>query len=144
MPVVISDKYEELTGTGDKNGEEAPPVHQPKDRLLHGHFATCKEILSVSFLKKCIHVAKTRMQPRVTDEASGRIVTHYGSLRDKDAEAYNTLPVTARTLETLIRLSSAVVKCRLSREVSEVDVDAAYAIMEAAIFSASTPRRSGG
>ena len=142
--MVISDKYEELTGTGDKNGEEAPPMYQPKDRLLHGHFATCKEILSVSFLKKCIHVAKTRMQPRVTDEASGRIVTHYGSLRDKDAEAYNTLPVTARTLETLIRLSSAVAKCRLSREVSEVDVDAAYAIMEAAIFSASTPRRSGG
>jgi len=142
QPIVIADKFEEITRAGDEN-EEAPPMYQPKDRLLHGHFAKRTEILSTTFLKKFIHYAKSRMQPKITDEASERIVTHYGSLRDKDAEAYNTLPVTARTLETLIRLSSAVAKCRLSREVSEADVDYAYAIMEAAIFSEYSKRERG-
>jgi len=133
QPLVFSDKYEEIT-RADEEEEEAQPMYQQKDRLLHGHFKGA-EILTVTFLKKYIHYAKSRMQPKISDEASEKIVTHYGTLRDKDANAYNTLPVTARTLETLIRLSSAVAKCRLSREVLESDVDTAYAIMEAAIFS---------
>lgn len=140
QPIVFADKFEEITRHDDD--EEGPPMYQPKDRMLHGHF-TRAEILSIPFLKKYIHYAKSRMQPKITDEASERIVTHYGSLRDKDAEAFNTLPVTARTLETMIRLSSAVAKCRLSREVTEGDVDSAFAIMEAAIFSEFTRTDDG-
>ena len=30
---------------------QGPPMYQPKDRLLHGHF-TSNEILSIPFLKK--------------------------------------------------------------------------------------------
>lgn len=131
QPIVFSDKFEEMTRYDE---DEGPPMYQPKDRLLHGHF-TSNEILSIPFLKKYIHYAKTRMTPKITDEASERIVMHYGELRSKDAGSFNTLPVTARTLETLIRLSSAVAKCRLAREILETDVDQAFGIMEAAIFS---------
>jgi len=131
QPIVFSDKFEEMTRYDE---DEGPPMYQPKDRLLHGHF-TSNEILSIPFLKKYIHYAKTRNAPKITDEASERIVMHYGELRSKDAGSFNTLPVTARTLETLIRLSSAVAKCRLAREILESDVDQAFGIMEAAIFS---------
>lgn len=44
------------------------------------------------------------------------------------------LPVTARSLETIIRLSSANAKCRLSQSVDEEDVAAAVELMNFVLF----------
>ena len=55
----------------------------------------------------------------MTDAASRYLVETYTELRGKtDAK---TLPVTARMLETLIRLSTAHAKLRLSARVEEED-----------------------
>ena len=55
----------------------------------------------------------------MTDAASRYLVETYTELRRKtDAK---TLPVTARMLETLIRLSTAHAKLRLSARVEEED-----------------------
>ena len=46
------------------------------------------------------------------------INSSYANLRSKDDQ--KTLPITVRTLETMIRLATAHAKCRLSSEVTEV------------------------
>ncbi len=82
-----------------------------------------KNILKVDFLKKYIYYAKNRFQPQLTQEASDYISEVYGELRNKTMESGNTkktLPITPRTLETLIRLSTAHAKARLSTRVEEV------------------------
>eukprot|EP00656_Telonema_subtile_P050292 TRINITY_DN6477_c0_g1_i2.p1 TRINITY_DN6477_c0_g1~~TRINITY_DN6477_c0_g1_i2.p1 ORF type:complete len:710 (-),score=202.92 TRINITY_DN6477_c0_g1_i2:112-2241(-) len=135
LPMVFRDKYE-LEGVGGDSEEEDPQennMYQRHDRLLN-RFQT-GEILTTKFLKKYIHYAKSRFDPVVTKNAHDQIVDFYTELRGQHSGDQNTLPVTVRTLETIIRLSSAHAKCRLSNEVEEVDVLHACALMRAAIFS---------
>ncbi|RKO95592.1 MCM-domain-containing protein, partial [Caulochytrium protostelioides] len=68
------------------------------------------KMLTFDFLKKYIHYAKTRVRPNLTTEASNYISEKYVELRTKDEGLImtdSTMPVTARTLETLIRLATA-------------------------------------
>ena len=58
------------------------------------------------------------MKPSLTEEACEMIGEEYAKLRSQDfenAETARTQPVTARALETLIRLSTAHAKARLSK-----------------------------
>ncbi|CAI9087943.1 OLC1v1022151C1 [Oldenlandia corymbosa var. corymbosa] len=108
------------------------------NRMLHGRKTSRKrETLTIDFLKKYIHYAKHRIQPELTDEASDQIATAYAELRSASSNAKTgagTLPITARTLETIIRLSTAHAKLKLRRQVVKSDVDAALQILNFAIY----------
>ncbi|KAL3002935.1 hypothetical protein AAZX31_08G081800 [Glycine max] len=109
------------------------------NRMLHGKKTgrgQKRDTLTIKFLKKFIHYAKHRIQPELTDEASENIATAYAELRNSSSNAKTggTLPITARTLETIIRLSTAHAKLKLSREVSKSDVEAALKVLNFAIY----------
>ncbi|OMO66573.1 Mini-chromosome maintenance, DNA-dependent ATPase [Corchorus capsularis] len=109
------------------------------NRMLHGRKTDRgrkRDTLTIKFLKKYIHYAKHRIQPELTDEASEQIATAYAELRNSSSNAKTggTLPITARTLETIIRLSTAHAKMKLSRKVTKTDVDAALKILNFAIY----------
>ncbi|KAK0672753.1 putative DNA replication licensing factor mcm3 [Cercophora samala] len=118
-------------------------VYEKYDAMLHvGIKATGRgsnkkhEILSIPFMKKYIQYAKTRIKPVLTQEASDRIAEIYVGLRNDDMEGNQrkTSPMTVRTLETLIRLSTAHAKSRLSNRVEERDAIAAESILRFALF----------
>lgn len=113
------------------------PIYEKYDPLLHGGTRTRKDkIVSVSFMKKYIHIAKC-MKPTLTEEASEAIAEEYSRLRSQDTmdtDIARTQPVTARTLETLIRLSTAHAKARLSRTVDIEDAQAAIELVQFAYF----------
>ncbi|XP_057420228.1 DNA replication licensing factor MCM3-like [Lotus japonicus] len=109
------------------------------NRMLHGKKTVKgnkRDTLTIKFLKKYIHYAKHRVQPDLTDEASDQIATAYAELRNSNSNAKTggTLPITARTLETIIRLSTAHAKLRLSMQVTKTDVDAALKVLNFAIY----------
>ncbi|KAL9232259.1 hypothetical protein vseg_007387 [Gypsophila vaccaria] len=111
------------------------------NRMLHGkkvHKGRKQDTLTINFLKKYIHYAKHRVQPELSDEASEQIANAYAELRNSNSSAKGggggTLPITARTLETIIRLSTAHAKLKLSRTVSKSDVDAALTVLNFAIY----------
>ena len=66
------------------------------------------DVLQHEFLRKYLHFAKTRMKPVLTEEARECIAGRYAEMRGRQDE--RTLPVTARSLETIIRLASAHAK----------------------------------
>lgn len=91
------------------------------------------DILQHEFLRKYLHYAKTRIRPELTEEAREFIANRYAEMRCRQDE--RTLPVTARTLETVIRLASAHAKARLSHIVeAEPDCEAAMDILSFALY----------
>ncbi|KAG5513948.1 hypothetical protein PMAC_000570 [Pneumocystis sp. 'macacae'] len=94
------------------------------------------EILTISFLKKYIQYAKNRIKPVLTKEAADHIINTYSALRNDElgANQRKTSPITARTLETLIRLSTAHAKVRLSQKVEEKDAYVAEEILRYSLF----------
>ncbi len=77
--------------------------------------------------------AKARIAPVLSEEASTHITSKYAELRSK--EDTKTLPVTPRTLETMIRLTIAHAKCRLSRVAELSDAMAACNVMNFALYN---------
>nr|CAD1826666.1 unnamed protein product [Ananas comosus var. bracteatus] len=128
--------------TEEDDGDANAPIFVKYDRVLHGQKRKRgkkdkHEMLTIKFLKKYIHYAKNRIQPKLTDEASDHIATSYAELRDAGATARSgggTLPITARTLETIIRLSTAHAKMKLRNEVLMTDVEAALQVLNFAIY----------
>lgn len=78
------------------------------------------ELLRMAFLRKFIHYARTHVVPELTDDACNVIADAYAELRNESATEYRNLPITARTLETMIRLATAHAKMRLSKRVTIV------------------------
>ncbi|KDR84871.1 hypothetical protein GALMADRAFT_107292, partial [Galerina marginata CBS 339.88] len=100
------------------------------------------EILSIAFVKKYIQYTKSKAAPVLTKGAADYIVEVYANLRNEGMEGNKkkTSPLTARTLETLIRLSTAHAKARLSPKVERADAKQAEEIMRFALFR-EVPKR---
>lgn len=99
-----------------------------------------QKLYTREFLRKFVSYAKKRT-PKMLPEAMALIQEKYVYLRS-GASRQVTLPITARSLETLIRLSTAHAKCRLSNEITIKDVEGAFEIMEYAIcFGSRNPKQ---
>jgi replicative DNA helicase Mcm len=83
--------------------------------------------IEFSLLKKYLTYAK-RLSPELTKEAMERMKDFYLQLR-KAGGAEDSIPPTPRTLEALIRLSTARAKVLLRDSVTEEDALAAIALM---------------
>jgi DNA replication licensing factor MCM3 len=91
------------------------------------------DILQHEFLRKYLHFAKTRFKPVLSEPAREAIATRYAELRSRQDD--RTLPITARSLETVIRLASAHAKARLSNVVeADPDVKIAMDILGFALY----------
>ncbi|RLM68420.1 LAGLIDADG family homing endonuclease [Halorubrum sp. Atlit-26R] len=84
-------------------------------------------------LRKYIAHAKRSCFPTMTDEAKDLIEDFYVDLRSKGADEDAPVPVTARKLEAMVRLSEASARVRLSDTVEREDADRATDIVESCL-----------
>ncbi|VEL29499.1 unnamed protein product, partial [Protopolystoma xenopodis] len=106
-----------------------------------------RDYFTIRFLQKYIHVAR-QLKPQLTPEAAAILAEKYCDLRVQDASLEQsgpnatrlrrTQPITARSLETLIRLASAHAKARMSKTVSRRDAEAAVNLLSFVLFKVST------
>ncbi|KAM8954074.1 DNA replication licensing factor MCM3 [Pelodytes ibericus] len=111
-------------------------VYEKHDSLLHGVKKKREKLLSMEFMRKYIHVAKI-FKPSLTSEAANYIAEEYTRLRNQDqmsTDVARTSPVTARSLETMIRLATAHAKVRMSKTVQLQDAEAAVELVQYAYF----------
>jgi replicative DNA helicase Mcm len=79
--------------------------------------------IEADLLRKYIAYAKANVYPTMTEEAKEAIENFYVDLRSKGADDEAPVPVTARKLEALVRLSEASARVRLSDTVEREDAD---------------------
>lgn len=94
-------------------------------------------IVTRDFLKKYISFIKSQKAPELTDDTLHYTARAYAMIRKKAANSDQnkiSQPITVRTLETIIRLSTAHAKLRFSKVVELADVDVAVGMLNEAIF----------
>ncbi|WP_066413353.1 LAGLIDADG family homing endonuclease [Halorubrum aethiopicum] len=89
--------------------------------------------IDAELLRKYIAHAKRSCYPTMTEEAKELIEEFYVDLRSKGADEDAPVPVTARKLEALVRLSEASARVRLSDTVDREDADRATDIVESCL-----------
>jgi DNA replication licensing factor MCM3 len=95
-------------------------------------------ILTKEFLRKYIYYAKSKINPSLTREATDYISKSWTTIREKsisDEWKGKTIPVTVRTLESLIRLATAFAKARLSQKVEKQDALNAVELLTNSFFA---------
>jgi len=98
--------------------------------------------ISPDFLKKYIGYANLNVFPQLTAEAAEVIENFYVDLR-KSAEGGGAIPITARQLESLVRLAEARARMALRSEVSKEDARAAVRLMEESLRMVALDRITG-
>ncbi len=98
--------------------------------------------VSQDFLKKYIAYANRYVLPQLTTEAAEVIENFYVDLR-KSAEGGAAVPITARQLESLVRLSEARARMALQSKVSKEDAQAAIRLMEDSLRMVALDRVTG-
>ncbi|CCH44121.1 DNA replication licensing factor [Wickerhamomyces ciferrii] len=144
---------EKLNPEDDEDQEQ--PVYEKFNPLLHAGAEAAlnvnhtsgkrkkPKILSIPFIRKYVQYAKNRIEPVLTKNASDYIVQTYADLRNDEGNVgQRTSPITARTLETLIRLSTAHAKVRLSKTVDVKDAKIAEELLKFALFKEIVKKRT--
>ncbi|KAI8922726.1 MCM2/3/5 family-domain-containing protein [Entophlyctis helioformis] len=163
MQSIVSATFGSRSAQQSNTAVEQTPVFQAYNELLHIGVRAAEpshatrgaarrssrrqaeiEILSIPFIKKYIYYTKNKFKPVLTDDACEYISTRYAELRSREdgqQDKYRTMPMTPRTLETLIRLATAHAKCRLSKTVDVTDAEIAYELLVFALFKEVKPKK---
>jgi replicative DNA helicase Mcm len=89
--------------------------------------------IDAELLRKYIAYAKRNCYPMMTEEAKAAIREFYVDLRSKGQDEDAPVPVTARKLEALVRLSEASARMRLSDTVEHEDAERVIEIVRSCL-----------
>merc|ERR1719187_1042575 len=136
----------EFDESDDDDEDKVTEMYEKRDKLLQGAAASLrkgskkKKYLTADFVRKYVRYAKQKAvnnPPKLTNEARESIAQRDSEFRMEDS--VQTLPITARCLETLIRLASAHAKLRISQTVEVEDVDAVAKVLMYALTNDAAP-----
>eukprot|EP00796_Vickermania_ingenoplastis_P010576 gene10576-7346_t len=125
-------------GHASNNGNSNNTVDAVPDSFAMTTNSTGESIPSVSFLRAYIQLAK-QGTPLLTEHSQQLVSDNYVQLRAEQQEdgGRDGFFVTARTLEAIVRLSTAHAKLRLSPLVEKEDVDVAMQLLRASVHAAT-------
>ena len=110
---------------------ELSKVNPINPSIVEAKAEKIKPAIEPELLRKYIAYAKKTVFPVLTREAKDKIVEFYKSLRAMArSDEHESIPITARQLEALIRLAEASARIRLSNEVTVEDAERAIRIFK--------------
>jgi replicative DNA helicase Mcm len=92
-----------------------------------------RDVIPQEILRKYVAYAKQRVHPKLTAEAVEEIKSFYVNLRNRSVNSdsdIKPIPITARQLEGIVRLSESSAKLRLSEKVERKDAKKAITLLK--------------
>lgn len=130
LPSTILSRFDLIFVIEDKPDPE-------RDKKLASHILRIHKNTSIPFeidpelLRKYIAYARKEIHPKLTQEAMRVLQEFYVGMRGGvDDEEDAPVPITARQLEALVRLSEASARIRLSQEVTDYDAKRAISLQQ--------------
>ncbi len=102
--------------------------------------------ISTEILKKYFAYIRAKMNPKMTDVAIEEIKSYYINMRNSgsaDEMGIKNIPITARQLEALVRLSEASAKVRLSKTVTKKDAQKAIELIDYCLNQIAKDNKTG-
>jgi DNA replication licensing factor MCM4 len=124
--------------------------NEATDRYLARHLVSLywkeppaqPDVLPVETMTRYISYARKHCHPLLSDEAAEALVRKYTQMRRLGA-SNRTVSATPRQLESLVRLSEALARMRLSNDVDVRDVNEASRLLSSAMQTAAIDPRTG-
>lgn len=114
--------------------EDKPNIE--KDKELASHILRIHKDTSLKFeidpelLRKYIAYARKEIHPKLTNEAINVLQEFYVGMRGSASDEDSPVPITARQLEALVRLSEASARTRLGDQVTAFDAKRAISLQQ--------------
>ena len=100
---------------------------------LRQHASLASDPIPVVLLRKYLAFVHQTVNPRLTSEAAKVLKAFYMSLRDKYGDG-DSIPITMRQLESLIRLSQARARLERREEVTVQDAEDIVDLMKESLY----------
>jgi len=123
------------------------------DEKIAGHVlnyqqaVNIKEVeIDIGLIKKYVSYAKQKIYPKLSDGAVEEIKNFYVSLRNSGGsgkEGQKPIPISARQLEALVRLSEASARVRLSDKVTKQDAKRAIRVLKYCLMQVGIDPETG-
>ena len=126
----------------DENKDEKMASHILK---LHQTPDFYEPEIPTEFLRKYIAYAKQKIMPVITDKALQEIKDFYLKMRASGGtdEGIKAIPISARQLEALVRLTEASARLRLSNKATEKDASRAIELVEYCLMEVGFDKETG-
>jgi replicative DNA helicase Mcm len=102
-----------------------------------------KSSIPLDLLRKYIAYSRARLAPKMSNEAEQKLEQFYIRMRKQAYDTEAPIPITVRQLESLIRLSEARARARLSNTVTVEDADRVINLMTYCLKSVYIDPESG-
>lgn len=104
------------------------------DHILMEHQTEAKKMpIDRDIFRKYIAYARQRIRPQLTKEAVEKMKEFYVNLRNRpmiEGQEMRTIPISARQLNSLVRMAEAAAKIRMSEFVEEIDAEVGITLMK--------------
>ncbi len=131
LPVTILSRFDVIWIVRDEPESDADKIKAEHILRLHTTGVTEKEApIPKDLLRKYISYSKINSHPKLSEEAAKRLEEFYLEMRVAGEGVESPIAITARQLESLIRLTESHARMALRTEASVEDADAAIRILK--------------
>ena len=142
LPAPIISRFDLIFVIEDKPSREGDSKLADHILKIHKENTVDYEI-EPELLRKYIAYARKNINPQLTDEANEILREFYVNTRNSNPEEQGAVPITARQLEAIIRLSEASAKIKLKEYVEKEDAEKAVRLQMACLKEVGVDPETG-